>query len=109
MAEIVLVFDFDKTILDCDSDDWVVGKLGLSEAFDRLQPTLPYNSLMVSCHYRLFRTPHEGILDGTCYAVYVHIKFSRNCGAQLTATEVPPARRGWLSLRMAIVIGLQVQ
>ncbi|XP_010047325.2 inorganic pyrophosphatase 2 isoform X1 [Eucalyptus grandis] len=46
MAEIVLVFDFDKTILDCDSDDWVVDKLGLSEAFDRLRPTLPYNSLM---------------------------------------------------------------
>ncbi|XP_056176751.1 thiamine phosphate phosphatase-like protein isoform X2 [Syzygium oleosum] len=46
MAEVVAVFDFDKTILDCDSDDWVVDKLGLSEVFDRLRPTLPLNSLM---------------------------------------------------------------
>ncbi|KAF8040689.1 hypothetical protein BT93_B2809 [Corymbia citriodora subsp. variegata] len=46
MAEIVVVFDFDKTILDCDSDDWVVDKLGLKEAFDRLRPTWPWNSLM---------------------------------------------------------------
>ncbi|XP_030530647.1 inorganic pyrophosphatase 1-like isoform X2 [Rhodamnia argentea] len=46
MAEIAVVFDFDKTILDCDSDDWVVDKFGLSEAFDRLRPTLPWNSLM---------------------------------------------------------------
>lgn len=49
MAEVVAVFDFDKTILDCDSDDWVVDKLGLSEVSDRLRPTLPLNSLMVSC------------------------------------------------------------
>jgi hypothetical protein len=24
MAKVVVVFDFDKTIIDCDSDNWVV-------------------------------------------------------------------------------------
>ncbi|KAE8657000.1 Inorganic pyrophosphatase 2 [Hibiscus syriacus] len=45
-AGIVVIFDFDKTIIDCDSDNWVVDELGATELFDRLLPTMPWNSLM---------------------------------------------------------------
>ena len=44
---IVVVFDFDKTIIDVDSDNWVVDELGFTELFDQLLPTMPWNSLMV--------------------------------------------------------------
>ncbi|KAF8388843.1 hypothetical protein HHK36_025523 [Tetracentron sinense] len=46
MAGIVVVFDFDKTIIDCDSDNWVVDELGATELFNQLLPTMPWNSLM---------------------------------------------------------------
>ncbi|KAJ1285162.1 hypothetical protein BS78_03G258900 [Paspalum vaginatum] len=42
----VLVFDFDKTIIDVDSDNWVVDSLGLTDLFERLLPTMPWNALM---------------------------------------------------------------
>nr|CAD1833952.1 unnamed protein product [Ananas comosus var. bracteatus] len=44
--KIVVVLDFDKTIIDCDSDNWVVDGLGATELFERLLPTMPWNSLM---------------------------------------------------------------
>ncbi|PKA49659.1 Inorganic pyrophosphatase 2 [Apostasia shenzhenica] len=47
MAGTVVIFDFDKTIIDCDSDNWVVEELGATELFDSLLPTMPWNSLMV--------------------------------------------------------------
>lgn len=43
---VVLVFDFDKTIIDVDSDNWVVDSLGLTDLFERLLPTMPWNALM---------------------------------------------------------------
>lgn len=43
---IVVVFDFDKTIIDCDSDDWVINEMGATLIFEELQSTLPWNSLM---------------------------------------------------------------
>ncbi|GAB4854434.1 hypothetical protein Ancab_023017 [Ancistrocladus abbreviatus] len=46
MAETVVFFDFDKTILDCDSDEWVVESFGLTDVFNELLPTMPFNSLM---------------------------------------------------------------
>ncbi|CAD6237033.1 unnamed protein product [Miscanthus lutarioriparius] len=46
MAGIVVVFDFDKTIIDVDSDNWVVDNLGFTELFERLLPTMPWNTLM---------------------------------------------------------------
>ncbi|PHT79328.1 Inorganic pyrophosphatase 1 [Capsicum annuum] len=46
MAGIVVVFDFDKTIIDVDSDNWVVDQLGDTELFNQLMPTMPWNSLM---------------------------------------------------------------
>ncbi|KAK9281810.1 hypothetical protein L1049_004716 [Liquidambar formosana] len=46
MAEIVVVFDFDKTIIDCDSDNWVVDGLSATDLFNQLLPTMPWNSLM---------------------------------------------------------------
>ncbi|KAL5728829.1 3'(2'),5'-bisphosphate nucleotidase [Ranunculus cassubicifolius] len=45
-AQMVIVFDFDKTIIDCDSDNWVVEQLGLTELFQELMFTLPWNVLM---------------------------------------------------------------
>ncbi|XP_058074063.1 thiamine phosphate phosphatase-like protein [Magnolia sinica] len=46
MAGIVVVFDFDKTIIDCDSDNWVVDGMGATNIFNELLPILPWNSLM---------------------------------------------------------------
>ncbi|CAK9165295.1 unnamed protein product [Ilex paraguariensis] len=46
MAGIVVVFDFDKTIIDVDSDNWVVDELGATDLFGQLLPTMPWNSLM---------------------------------------------------------------
>ncbi|XP_056167109.1 inorganic pyrophosphatase 2-like isoform X2 [Syzygium oleosum] len=46
MADIVVLFDFDKTIIDCDSDNWVVDELGLTDRFNELLPTMPWNSLV---------------------------------------------------------------
>ncbi|KAK9944996.1 hypothetical protein M0R45_010529 [Rubus argutus] len=45
-GNIVVVFDFDKTIIDCDSDNWVVDELGATDLFNQLLPTMPWNSLM---------------------------------------------------------------
>lgn len=45
-AGIIVVFDFDKTIIDVDSDNWVVDSLGFTEEFERLLPTMPWNDLM---------------------------------------------------------------
>ncbi|KAK3161784.1 hypothetical protein QOZ80_1BG0081380 [Eleusine coracana subsp. coracana] len=46
MAGVIVVFDFDKTIIDVDSDNWVVDNLGFTEQFERLLPTMPWNTLM---------------------------------------------------------------
>ncbi|XP_057457499.1 inorganic pyrophosphatase 1-like [Lotus japonicus] len=46
MAGIVVVFDFDKTIIDCDSDNWVVDELGFTDLFNNLHSTMPWNTLM---------------------------------------------------------------
>ncbi|XP_057772193.1 inorganic pyrophosphatase 1-like [Salvia miltiorrhiza] len=46
MAGITIVFDFDKTMVDVDSDNWVVDELGATDLFNQLLPTMPWNSLM---------------------------------------------------------------
>ncbi|KAL4334992.1 hypothetical protein GQ457_07G031380 [Hibiscus cannabinus] len=46
MAGIVVVFDFDKTIINCDSDNWVIDELGFTDLFNQLLPTMPWNSVM---------------------------------------------------------------
>ncbi|KAK6148704.1 hypothetical protein DH2020_016229 [Rehmannia glutinosa] len=46
MAQIVVVFDFDKTIIELDSDNWVVDELGATDLFNELLPTMPWNLLM---------------------------------------------------------------
>ncbi|XP_044497485.1 inorganic pyrophosphatase 2-like [Mangifera indica] len=46
MAGIVVIFDFDNTIIDVDSDNWVVDHLGATDLFNQLLPTMPWNSLM---------------------------------------------------------------
>ncbi|KAK6284392.1 hypothetical protein POUND7_003344 [Theobroma cacao] len=54
MAGIVVVFDFDKTIIDYDSDNWVVDELGFSDLFNQFLPTMPWNSFMrTPIHYRV--------------------------------------------------------
>ncbi|KAL5579418.1 hypothetical protein UlMin_011860 [Ulmus minor] len=55
MAGIIVVFDFDKTIIDCDSDNWVVDELGFTDLFNQLFPTMPWNSLMD----RMMKELHE--------------------------------------------------
>jgi len=51
---IVVVFDFDKTIIDCDSDNWVIDELGFTDLFNQLLPSMPWNSLMVCFINTLF-------------------------------------------------------
>ncbi|KAE8667110.1 Inorganic pyrophosphatase 1 [Hibiscus syriacus] len=45
-SNIVVIMDFDKTIIDCDRDNWVVDELGVTDLFNQLLPTMPWNSLM---------------------------------------------------------------
>jgi pyridoxal phosphate phosphatase PHOSPHO2 len=47
---ILVVFDFDKTIIDVDSDNWVIDELGFTDLFNQLLHTMPWNSLMVSTY-----------------------------------------------------------
>ncbi|KAK6784342.1 hypothetical protein RDI58_017797 [Solanum bulbocastanum] len=44
--KMVIVFDFDRTLIDDDSDRWVVENMGLTHLFNQLRPTLPWNALM---------------------------------------------------------------
>ncbi|KAF3439577.1 hypothetical protein FNV43_RR17855 [Rhamnella rubrinervis] len=46
MAGIVVIFDFDRTIIDSDSDNWVVTEMGLTPLFNELRSSMPWNSLM---------------------------------------------------------------
>ncbi|TKY64391.1 Inorganic pyrophosphatase 1 [Spatholobus suberectus] len=46
MAGIVVIFDFDSTIIECDSDNWVLDETGLTEKFYQLLPSMPWNPLM---------------------------------------------------------------
>ncbi|XP_012069010.3 inorganic pyrophosphatase 2 [Jatropha curcas] len=46
MAGIVVIFDFDFTIVDVESDNWIVDGLGFTDLFNQLLPTMPWNSLM---------------------------------------------------------------
>ncbi|KAK9095071.1 hypothetical protein Scep_026540 [Stephania cephalantha] len=42
----MIVFDFDKEILDCDSENWVVDGLGFTQLFEELTSTMPWNLAM---------------------------------------------------------------
>ncbi|GER51407.1 pyridoxal phosphate phosphatase-related protein [Striga asiatica] len=42
----VIIFDFDRTLIEDDSDRWVVTNMGLAQLFNHLRSTLPWNSLM---------------------------------------------------------------
>ncbi|XP_021717918.1 inorganic pyrophosphatase 2-like [Chenopodium quinoa] len=48
MEGLMVVFDFDKTIIDCDSDEWVVTELGFTPLFNKLLlvDTMPFNTIM---------------------------------------------------------------
>ncbi|KAK1314285.1 Inorganic pyrophosphatase 2 [Acorus calamus] len=55
MAGVIVIFDFDKTIIDNNSDNWVVNSLGATALFEKLLPTMPWNSLMtILRHHGLF-------------------------------------------------------
>ncbi|KAL3825250.1 hypothetical protein ACJIZ3_021279 [Penstemon smallii] len=43
---IVIIFDFDRTLIDDDSDRWVITNMGMTQLYNQLRPTLPWNSLM---------------------------------------------------------------
>ncbi|KAI3956906.1 hypothetical protein MKX01_000940, partial [Papaver californicum] len=45
-AGVVVVFDFDRTIIDKDSDRWVIDHFGITNLFIQLYPSLPWNSLV---------------------------------------------------------------
>lgn len=47
-AKMVIIFDFDRTLIDDDSDRWVVENMGLTHLFNQLRPALPWNALMVT-------------------------------------------------------------
>ncbi|KAE9607606.1 putative inorganic diphosphatase [Lupinus albus] len=43
---VIVIFDFDRTIIDDDSNRWVISELGLTHLFNQLRSTLPWTSLM---------------------------------------------------------------
>jgi len=47
MAEIMVIFDFDSTIIECDSDNWVLDDTALTQNFYQLLPSMHWNPLMV--------------------------------------------------------------
>jgi pyridoxal phosphate phosphatase PHOSPHO2 len=47
MASVIVIFDFDSTIIECDSDNWVLDEFGLTEKFYQLLPNMLWNPLMV--------------------------------------------------------------
>ncbi|RZC51594.1 hypothetical protein C5167_020023 [Papaver somniferum] len=46
MAGVVVVFDFDRTLIDKDSDRWVIDHFGVTTLYTQLYPTMPWNSLV---------------------------------------------------------------
>ncbi|CAH1448923.1 unnamed protein product [Lactuca virosa] len=46
VGEMTIIWDFDRTIMDDDSDRWLVVEMGLTQLFNQLRQTLPWNSLM---------------------------------------------------------------
>lgn len=42
----MVVFDFDHTMIEDNSDTWIVVEFGLTDLFDQLRRTLPWTSLM---------------------------------------------------------------
>ncbi|KAJ7969449.1 Inorganic pyrophosphatase [Quillaja saponaria] len=46
MTNILVVFDFDSTITEMDSDNWVLDEFGATDMFNRLLPTMLWNPLM---------------------------------------------------------------
>jgi hypothetical protein len=73
----LLVFDFDKTIVDCDSDNWVVDALGATERFDELLLQLPWNYAIVSTHslhaclWCLTPTTQGVVVNAFCPGIYL--------------------------------------
>jgi hypothetical protein len=64
-ATAVVAFDFDRTIIDGDSDNWVITEMGLTRLFNELRSTLPWNSLMVSIlSFTLFNIFHMNTHSG---------------------------------------------
>jgi len=55
MAGIVVIFDFDSTIIECDSDNWVLDETGLTEKFYQLLPSMAWNPLMVFIYFCALR------------------------------------------------------
>lgn len=53
-GEMVIIWDFDRTIMDDDSDRWVVVEMGLNQLFNQLRQSLPWNSLMVCNIFFIF-------------------------------------------------------
>lgn len=50
--ETLIVFDFDWSLIDCNSDTWVVDKLGAMERMNAFGNTLPWTELMVTTEIR---------------------------------------------------------
>ncbi|WJX69818.1 3'(2'),5'-bisphosphate nucleotidase [Trifolium repens] len=46
MTSFIVIFDFDSTIIECDSDNWVLDEFGLTEKFYQLLPNMLWNPLM---------------------------------------------------------------
>ncbi|KAJ4796843.1 Pyridoxal phosphate phosphatase-related protein [Rhynchospora pubera] len=47
MSQVVIVFDFDETIIDCDSDVWIANDLGGATLFNDLLKSMPWNAAAI--------------------------------------------------------------
>jgi hypothetical protein len=68
----MIVLDFDWTLLDCNSDTWVVEKLGASALMNSLHHTLPWTQLMV-CFFSCASPPASSLC--VCFVVVVFVVF----------------------------------
>jgi 2-hydroxy-3-keto-5-methylthiopentenyl-1-phosphate phosphatase len=57
MEGVVIVFDFDETIIDCDSDIWVADDLGVANFFnDLIKSCMPWNAAAVTTISKILDT-----------------------------------------------------
>lgn len=58
----LIIFDFDWSLIDCNSDTWVVDKLGAMERMKPLMEVLPWTQLMVILQSG-FRNPRFPLME----------------------------------------------
>lgn len=107
VMDTLILFDFDWSLIDCNSDTWVVDKLGASDLMRSLRHILPWTQLMVSflplplfpVHVCLLFLLLVGYLrsDGTKTWARIDL-FARSCLSWVAAALVSPFFQFWCDM-----------